>query len=99
MHAVCSCPTDAERLVKRVRGSFLNGFWTRRAKGSARSSIRPTRVTLTASASRARWQASSTRSAPYFLTSDSSRYTWRIRVQGSGESRSAAANSPTAGPC
>src|SRR5450759_1794284 len=50
----------------------------------ARSIIRAISFTLIASASRARSHAISTRCDPHFFTRLSSRYAWRILVQGSG---------------
>ena len=53
----------------------------------ARSSMRPIKPTLNASASAALSQAASTRSAPHFLTRPKRAYTWRIFRHGSGSSK------------
>ena len=52
----------------------------------ARSSMRPIKPTLNASASAAFSQAASTLSAPHFLTRPRSAYTWRIFRHGKGSS-------------
>lgn len=57
----------------------------------ARSSMRPIKPTLNASASAAFSHAASTLSAPHFLTRPKSAYTWRIFRQGRGSSKSTAA--------
>ena len=65
----------------------------------AACSMRSSRRTSTMSAATAMRHASSVRWGPYFLVRRRSWYTARMRIQGRGAARSAAAKRPTHSPC